>query len=433
MKNFNLFLIVILLSTKINAQNWSATNVSNVAYLANTGIESHQNKLYATVFNGFTAGLYCLKSTNSSWDTIQTGSITIPRFLKSAGSKLYMSSVVSGVASLLYYTVDEGKTFTLDTAGLPASFGYSALIYGLHYFNGKVFANLGAGGYYMKDTAGVKWQAIPVPTALNGGTDPIAYVNDTLFGYDNTGTNTLYVSADYGITWQVQTTDLPSGYGTNQLVGDPSTGRLYSAGAWDNSTKYGLYFSDNNGKNWTLVSNANAFMTKNAGNTQQLVTAMYANGNTFYMALENNKNSSAPDIVGTTTGLQNLAVDTLGLPSTASSATKGTNFVWYNNQLALLLNSIDIFLKQGTTGINDINPISDLNLFPNPSNGVVYLSSKQVGNNLVILNVAGEVIYSTTIQRNYQEIDLSNQAKGIYFYSIKKDSKRIGSGKIILE
>ena len=149
--------------------------------------------------------------------------------------------------------------------------------------------------------------------------------------------------------------------------------------------------------------------------------------------MENNKNSSAPDIVGTTTGLQNLALDTLGLPSTASSGVAGTKFVWYNNQLALQLNAIDVYLKQGSTGIKTIINESEISVFPNPSNGIVYFNSQVLNSKLLILNVSGELIYSTTIQQDFQAIDLSKQAKGIYFYTIEKDNKRISSGKIILE
>ncbi len=368
MKKNLLFYFLALTALISNAQSWSPTNITNVTYLPVTAAEFHKGELYATMFNGFTGVLYKLQPGNKAWDAVLTGSIAVPRFLKSAGSKLYMSSVESGVASMVYSSADNAANFTADTLGLPQTYGYAALVYGLQYFDGKIIANTGSAGYYLKDTSETAWRAIPVVTALNGGIDPLTGVHHTLFAYDNTGTKTLYKSDSYGSSWDAVTTNLPVDYGTSKLIGDESTGRLYSAGTWDNSSKYGLYYSDDMGTTWTLSAEAAPFLNKNAGGGLQAVTAMYADGNRFYMALENNTNSSSPDIAGTTTGLANLAWDTLGLPVNAASSVSGTAFLADGDKFALQLNTTDVYLKggSGSTAVNERSFTGDIRVYPNP-------------------------------------------------------------------
>ena len=49
------------------------------------------------------------------------------------------------------------------------------------------------------------------------------------------------------------------------------------------------------------------------------------------------------------------------------------------------------------------------------------------------MNIQGKIIYTAQINSDKAEVDLSNSAKGIYFYQIKNDSGLLKSGKIIKE
>lgn len=418
------------------SQTWQGTGLTSVTYLPIVA-ESHNNELYATVSNGFTASLNKLNTNTSSWDTINTDSIKgSPRFLQSAGTKLYMSTVNSLVYSYIYYSTDGGNTFVMDTAGLPFPSAYGvSLIYGLQYYNGKIIANLGSGGYFLKDTSANQWHPIPVVTALNGGADPITYSEDTLFSFDNTGTNTLYVSGDYGTTWMARTTDLPSDYHTSVITGDNVTGRLYSFGTWSSNTMYGLYYSDNGGMNWTQ-HNISSFLSLNTGFTPQLVTAMYASDQTFYMALENNANASAPDVVGTTTGLANLAYDTLGLPANAPGGLKGVRFFLHQNKLALAMNTLDVYIK-GTGGSS--SAVAELSgekehiiLFPNPSPNNLHIIMSNTITPITYVKITspdGKVVLSENLQSS--DVDITSLAKGIYFIQLFSDKKLIGTQRFV--
>ena len=49
------------------------------------------------------------------------------------------------------------------------------------------------------------------------------------------------------------------------------------------------------------------------------------------------------------------------------------------------------------------------------------------------MNVLGEKIYSSKINSDKAEIDLSKQPKGIFLFQLQSDRRILGRGKIIIE
>lgn len=87
------------------------------------------------------------------------------------------------------------------------------------------------------------------------------------------------------------------------------------------------------------------------------------------------------------------------------------------------------------TAVNEISAQNDVtHIYPNPSNGkfivelVNYKSAK-----LKITGLAGNVVFETTIEKQYTNIDLSNVAKGMYIYQIITSTGSVSSGKIMIE
>ncbi len=410
MKKFLLCLLVASAALQSTAQNWQASNLTNVIYLAITATESHNNELYATVFNGSTASFNKLNANGTSWSTINLPNVTVPRFIQSAGTRMYISTLNSGIISELFYTYDEGAHLVMDTAGLPRGFGSVSTIFGLQYFAGKVIANMGGGGYYLKDTTATKWVAINVPTALNGGADPITCNHDTLFAYDNTGTHTLYYSTNWGTNWTVQTTDLPNEFACGRIVPDLVTGRLYCSGIWDNNLKTGVFYSENSGKNWTQLNLA-AFITKSANNGAQNIQSLYANGNNIYIGLENNKDQTAPDLISTKTGVNGFAYDTLGLPKSAAGVYP-VKIQAHKNKVFTALNVIDVFLKGDNSGITTNTLQNLINVFPNPASDLIQLDANGLKLTSVnILDVSGKLIYAAPFSST---LDVSGLPAGNY-------------------
>lgn len=74
-----------------------------------------------------------------------------------------------------------------------------------------------------------------------------------------------------------------------------------------------------------------------------------------------------------------------------------------------------------------------IRIIPNPNNGVFTITKhNSLKTSISITNVLGEVIYSNQFGNTYNEIDLSNQSKGIYFISIKGEGMS-ETKKVIIE
>jgi hypothetical protein len=69
-------------------------------------------------------------------------------------------------------------------------------------------------------------------------------------------------------------------------------------------------------------------------------------------------------------------------------------------------------LKAGETGIGDDSQ-SQIRVYPNPTNGIVFIEGISIDSQLEITNAAGQVVYQSDAIGK-QSIDLSNQARGLY-------------------
>lgn len=76
--------------------------------------------------------------------------------------------------------------------------------------------------------------------------------------------------------------------------------------------------------------------------------------------------------------------------------------------------------------IDDI-PVFQLSVYPNPTTGLVYLSSVE-NIDVIVYNVVGEVILN---QKNAKQIDLTGHSAGIYMIQVRSD-KGVLTQKITL-
>ena len=74
-----------------------------------------------------------------------------------------------------------------------------------------------------------------------------------------------------------------------------------------------------------------------------------------------------------------------------------------------------------TTGIQDILNLTTLDVYPNPSHGVVQLQiNNHIGDmSLTVTNVMGQIVFTSTIDSQHQEVNLSQQTPGIYYLQLK--------------
>lgn len=78
-------------------------------------------------------------------------------------------------------------------------------------------------------------------------------------------------------------------------------------------------------------------------------------------------------------------------------------------------------LAPNTLGIINENQQTEINIFPNPSNGIFTLNSEIGKGEISIYNLLGEIVFQSTINNPASTIDLSNQANGIYFVNVKTE------------
>jgi uncharacterized repeat protein (TIGR03803 family) len=88
----------------------------------------------------------------------------------------------------------------------------------------------------------------------------------------------------------------------------------------------------------------------------------------------------------------------------------------------------------GTPGVKSQD--NEVVIYPNPNNGVFTVSIRNdqlgISNQIEIYNMLGEKIYIGKINSATTELDLSNQAQGIYLYRMTEQGNLVSEGKFII-
>ncbi len=84
-----------------------------------------------------------------------------------------------------------------------------------------------------------------------------------------------------------------------------------------------------------------------------------------------------------------------------------------------------------TTGLSEKNILSDVSVFPSPSNGTFNIKTKTKEYSLTVINVLGEEVYSENISSKASTITL-DLPNGVYFLLLKSGNK-LSSQKIIVQ
>jgi hypothetical protein len=92
---------------------------------------------------------------------------------------------------------------------------------------------------------------------------------------------------------------------------------------------------------------------------------------------------------------------------------------------------IDDLMVSSTVGIEE-NEMSNINIYPNPANNVVNISSDVDMKTVRIVNYTGQVVYTENAYSNSLSINTSNLAKGVYVLQLETASGW-SSQKLIIE
>ena len=75
-------------------------------------------------------------------------------------------------------------------------------------------------------------------------------------------------------------------------------------------------------------------------------------------------------------------------------------------------------------GVNNFANI-DFTYYPNPSNGIVNISSKTAISSLQVFNIQGQLLYSTAVDSTDAKVNISHFASGTYFFKVDFEGKEV--------
>ncbi len=82
----------------------------------------------------------------------------------------------------------------------------------------------------------------------------------------------------------------------------------------------------------------------------------------------------------------------------------------------------------------DIDNDNNINVFPNPSNGLITVDSKKIKlESIEIVDITGKIVYSQNIDSEYTTIDLSNKENGLYIIKFISDNKTYSKRIMIIK
>lgn len=89
------------------------------------------------------------------------------------------------------------------------------------------------------------------------------------------------------------------------------------------------------------------------------------------------------------------------------------------------------------TAINQIKNELGINVYPNPSNGAIYVDCSNINsndNNIIIIDITGKQIYSSQLTAQViNKIEISSIPNGLYIAQIKNENGAVDSFKIVKE
>ncbi|MFV0305980.1 MAG: Omp28-related outer membrane protein [Moheibacter sp.] len=85
----------------------------------------------------------------------------------------------------------------------------------------------------------------------------------------------------------------------------------------------------------------------------------------------------------------------------------------------------------GTLGVDDLDA-SMVSIYPNPSNGIINITTKSVNSSIEVFDVTGRKVYSTASDSTLSTIDLSTYGKGVFVIKVS-DGKQVETKKVIIK
>lgn len=137
-----------------------------------------------------------------------------------------------------------------------------------------------------------------------------------------------------------------------------------------------------------------------------------------YLYVYNGNNTSAPDLSG-----GGFTGDNLPSAITSSAADGSLTMRFYSDGGVVTSGYVANIECLALLGTNDFAQDIDFTYFPNPTNGIVTITSKTPMSEVKVYNVAGQLLYQGNINALDTKVDIAAFATGTYFFKLKFNDK----------
>ncbi len=398
------------------AQMWSATSAlstSGGGYLI--AADHVMSTVYAV---GNNQEFVFSKDKGQTW---QKQSVTKPAdfaVIKGVGDRLYASFKVNTYDYLIGYSTDDGKSWKLDTVGLPVNItktGKKSL--NIRDMRDDYILAFDATSAYVKKTTETVWTKTTIDPIV---TTDVTTQNGVWYAI---GVQKILRSDDNGKSWSaIETIGLPNNFQGNVITSNQRNRLYISSAPADGGTD--IYYSEDDGKSWTKTNSGQIYTHQ-----YPFVGKMYAVESYVFAAINpkfaDNKNpppfimSTSSDSVsfsaGDTSGFLRGQTNT-ALPFFFHIEDKLFTMFWE------LYESKPGFVGDEPSSVIDIKK-STINVYPNPTQSIITVKvDKHTKWNLTDLQ--GRSVISGQASEEF-EVDLTTLMSGIYFLQMSSGSLQI--------
>lgn len=427
MKTFTLLSFFLVFSfTKLSAQQFDTIAkiidskvIEDVTFMGNTMFAAMADSgVYKSTDDGYN-WTPCTTLPDAGFGT--EGAFAV--FAASNGELIVGANTIfngSPFAGVVYRSTDMGNTWT--QAPVTAMGGYETADVIVELPNGNLIMKTSTSKLYKSTLTDTAWTQVTTPGGVIYGFNSIG---NTLYVVNNPagGTAGIWYSTDSGLSWNRYGVN-----GTNLNLGTVTVCPILAAsnykfvGIGGTSPDRGVYRSGINDTLW---------VQKNGGitNTYLYPTSMATDNNTVWMIFEGVNQCY---LTSTTDFGDNWSSPIGQQPTNAGSALCMKKLIVYKTHLYAYAyhNLYRIANVAQNTSVNELNNHIMVRAYPNPvltNNLTIDIQSNRPfkTGNLEIKDILGKTVYSTTINHNDSNIQLSLKGykQGIYFIRVQLDEE----------
>jgi len=82
---------------------------------------------------------------------------------------------------------------------------------------------------------------------------------------------------------------------------------------------------------------------------------------------------------------------------------------------------------------DELSQVMEINLYPNPNNGIFSVSANIQVSDIEIFNIIGKVVHKQKLTNAANVVNLNTQPSGVYFYKVYQGKEAVFSGKLVVK